>query len=74
MLDNVIVSVFRAPHSYTGENSVEISCHASRFIVNAILELLVNAGARIAAPGEFTRRALSMARWILLRLKLLRMS
>lgn len=57
VLDNVIVSVFRAPHSYTGENSVEISCHASRYIVNAILELLVNAGARIAAPGEFTRRA-----------------
>ena len=57
VLDNVIVSVFRAPHSYTGENSVEISCHASRFIVNAILEGLVNAGARIAAPGEFTRRA-----------------
>lgn len=57
ILDNVIVSVFRAPHSYTGENSVEISCHASRFIVNKILELLVNAGARIAAPGEFTRRA-----------------
>lgn len=57
VLDNVIVSVFRAPHSYTGENSVEISCHASRFIVNALLELLVNAGARIAAPGEFTRRA-----------------
>ena len=57
VLDNVIVSVFRAPHSYTGENSVEISCHASRFIVNAVLEILVNAGARIAAPGEFTRRA-----------------
>ena len=57
VLDNVIVSVFRAPHSYTGENSVEISCHASRFIVNKILELLVNAGARMAAPGEFTRRA-----------------
>lgn len=57
VLDNVIVSVFRAPHSYTGENSVEISCHASRFIVNKILELLVNAGACIAAPGEFTRRA-----------------
>lgn len=57
ILDNVIVSVFRAPRSYTGENSVEISCHASRFIVNKILELLVNAGARIAAPGEFTRRA-----------------
>lgn len=57
VLDNVIVSVFRAPHSYTGENCVEISCHASRFIVNEVLELLVDAGARIAAPGEFTRRA-----------------
>lgn len=57
LLDNVVVSVFRAPHSYTGENSVEISCHASTFIVNAILELLVKAGARIASPGEFTRRA-----------------
>lgn len=57
VLDNVIVSVFRAPHSYTGENSVEISCHASRFIVNEVLELLVDAGARIATPGEFTRRA-----------------
>lgn len=57
VLDNVIVSIFRAPHSYTGEDSVEVSCHASRFIVNKILELLVNAGARIAAPGEFTRRA-----------------
>ena len=57
VLDNVIVSVFRAPHSYTGENSVEISCHASRFIVNEVLEFLVDAGARIAAPGEFTRRA-----------------
>lgn len=57
VLDNVIVSVFRAPHSYTGENCVEISCHASRFIVNEVLELLVNAGARVAAPGEFTRRA-----------------
>lgn len=57
VLDNVIISVFRAPHSYTGEDSVEISCHASRFIVNKILEFLVNAGARIAAPGEFTRRA-----------------
>lgn len=57
VLDNVIVSVFRAPHSYTGENSLEISCHASRFIVNEVLELLVNAGARVAAPGEFTRRA-----------------
>ena len=57
VLDNVVTSVFRAPHSYTGEDSVEISCHASKFIVNAILQQLVAAGARIAAPGEFTRRA-----------------
>ena len=57
VLDNVVVSVFRAPHSYTGENSVEISCHASKYIVNAILAQLIAAGARIAAPGEFTRRA-----------------
>lgn len=57
ILDNVVVSIFRAPHSYTGENSVEISCHASKFIVNAVLQQLVAAGARIASPGEFTRRA-----------------
>ena len=57
VLDNVVVSVFRVPHSYTGENSVEISCHASKYIVNEILSQLIAAGARIAAPGEFTRRA-----------------
>ena len=57
VLDNVVVSVFRAPHSYTGENAVEISCHASKYIVNAIMAQLIAAGARVAAPGEFTRRA-----------------
>ena len=57
VLDNVVVSVFRAPHSYTGEDSVEISCHASKYIVNAIMAQLIAAGARVAAPGEFTRRA-----------------
>ncbi len=57
VLDNVVVSVFRAPRSYTSENSVEISCHASRYIVNAIMAQLIAAGARVAAPGEFTRRA-----------------
>lgn len=56
-LDDVLVSVFRAPHSYTGEDSVEISCHASAYIVKCILEALVKAGARMAEPGEFTRRA-----------------
>ena len=56
-LDDVLVSVFRAPHSYTGEDSVEISCHASPFIVRRTLELLVAGGCRMAEPGEFTRRA-----------------
>ena len=57
LLDSVLVSVFRAPKSYTGEDSVEISCHASRYIANRILSLLVDAGARMAGPGEFTQRA-----------------
>ena len=57
MLDEVLVSVFRAPHSYTGEDSVEISTHASRYIVSELIGLLVNAGCRLAQPGEFTRRA-----------------
>ena len=56
-LDDVLVSIFRAPHSYTGENSVEISCHASGYIADKMMQLLVNAGARTAEPGEFTRRA-----------------
>ena len=57
VIDEVLVSVFRAPHSYTGENSVEISCHASSYIVTSILDLLFDAGARAAEPGEFTQRA-----------------
>ena len=57
IVDEVLVSVFKAPHSYTGENSVEISCHASSFIVSSILDLLYSAGARAAYPGEFTQRA-----------------
>ena len=56
-VDDVLVSIFRAPHSYTGEDSVEISCHASRIIVEKILQMLVAAGGRMAEPGEFTRRA-----------------
>ena len=57
LLDEVLVSVFRAPHSYTGENSVEISCHASSYIVSSVMDLLFAAGARAAEPGEFTQRA-----------------
>ena len=57
MVDEVLVSIFRAPHSYTGEDSVEISCHASSYIVSSIMELLYHAGARAAEPGEFTQRA-----------------
>jgi tRNA modification GTPase len=57
VIDDVLVSVFRMPHSYTGEDSVEISCHASRYIQGKILELLIKCGARIATPGEFTQRA-----------------
>lgn len=56
-LDDVLVSIFRAPHSYTGEDSVEISCHASKFIAEGIMQLLIKAGARTAEPGEFTQRA-----------------
>ncbi len=57
VLDEVLVSVFRAPHSYTGENSVEISCHASSYIVSTLMDLLFEAGARAAEPGEFTQRS-----------------
>ena len=57
LIDEVLTSVFRAPHSYTGENSVEISCHASSYIVSRIMELLYAAGARAAEPGDFTQRA-----------------
>ena len=57
IIDEVLVSVFRAPHSYTGEDSVEISCHGSRFILNKVLALLIENGCRQANPGEFTQRA-----------------
>ena len=57
VLDEVLASVFRAPYSYTGENSVEISCHASSYIVSSLMQLLYEAGARAAEPGEFTQRA-----------------
>ena len=57
VVDEVLVSVFRAPHSYTGEDSAEISCHASSYVASEVLRLLCAAGARMASPGEFTRRA-----------------
>ena len=57
IVDEVLVSIFRTPHSYTGENSVEISCHASSYIVSTLMHLLYAAGARAAEPGEFTQRA-----------------
>ncbi|HTX88833.1 MAG TPA: tRNA uridine-5-carboxymethylaminomethyl(34) synthesis GTPase MnmE, partial [Bacteroidales bacterium] len=57
MLDEVLVSIFRNPHSYTGEDVVEISCHGSVYIQQKILELLMAKGLRMASPGEFTFRA-----------------
>ena len=57
IIDEVMVSVFKAPRSYTGENSVEISCHGSRYILNKVLALLIENGCRQAGPGEFTQRA-----------------
>ena len=57
VVDDVVVTLYRAPHSYTGENSVEISAHGSRYVVGRILSLLLSRGARLAEAGEFTRRA-----------------
>lgn len=56
-IDDVLVSVFRAPHSYTGEDSTEISCHGSRYILQQVLQRLIEVGCRQADPGEYTRRA-----------------
>jgi tRNA modification GTPase len=57
IIDEVLATVFVEPKSYTGENTVEISCHGSTYIQQRILEVLINAGARLAQPGEFTLRA-----------------
>ena len=57
IIDEVLVSIFKVPHSYTGEDSAEISCHGSRFILNKVLELLIANGCRMANPGEYTQRA-----------------
>ena len=56
-LDECMASIFRAPKSYTGEDSAEITCHGSRYILNKVLELLIHHGCRMANPGEFTQRA-----------------
>lgn len=57
LIDEVLVSIFKGPHSYTGENVVEISCHGSTFIQQQIIQVLINKGCRTAEPGEFTFRA-----------------
>lgn len=57
IIDEVLVSLFKAPHSYTGENSIEIACHGAPFIQHRILQTLIKNGARTANPGEFTQRA-----------------
>lgn len=56
-IDEVVISLFKAPHSFTGEDSVEIACHGSVYIQQKILEILVESGARLALPGEYTQRA-----------------
>ena len=57
IIDDVIVTIFKNPHSFTGENTVEINCHGSTFIQQKIIELLINNGAKLALPGEFSKRA-----------------
>ena len=57
VVDEVLVSLFRAPHSYTGEDSTEIACHGSSYILQRVLQLLIQEGCRMAMPGEYTQRA-----------------
>lgn len=57
IIDEVLVALFRAPHSYTGEDSTEISCHGSNYILQKVLQLLIKNGCRMAQPGEYTQRA-----------------
>lgn len=57
IIDEVLVSLFRAPHSYTGEDSTEITCHGSGYILQKVLQLLIKNGCRMARPGEYTQRA-----------------
>ena len=57
IIDEVVISLFRAPHSFTGEDTVEMACHGSTHIQRRILQLLIDSGARLARPGEFSKRA-----------------
>ena len=57
IIDEVLVSLFRTPHSYTGEDSTEITCHGSSYILQQVLQLLIKKGCRMAQPGEYTQRA-----------------
>ena len=57
IVDEVLVSIFHGPHSYTGEDSTEISCHGSAYILNRVMQELLHAGCQLAAPGEYTQRA-----------------
>ena len=57
IVDDVLISVFKSPNSYTGENSIEISCHGAMYITKSIIKLLVDNGCKLAQPGEFTQRA-----------------
>lgn len=62
VVDDVLVALFRAPHSYTGEDSVEVSMHGSQYIVSEVIRLLCSSGARLAAAGEFSARAMAAGR------------
>ena len=62
IVDEVVVALFRAPHSFTGEDTIEISCHGSQYIQQRIIALLLAIGCRLAEPGEFTRRAFTSGR------------
>ncbi len=57
ILDEVVISIFKKPHSYTGEDVIEISCHGSPFVQQQVLDTLISHGARLAKPGEYTQRA-----------------
>ena len=57
MIDEVLVSLFRAPHSYTGEDSTEITCHGSTYILQQVMQLLIKNGCRMGPAGEYTQRA-----------------
>ncbi len=57
VIDEVLISFMMKPHSYTGEDILEINCHGSAFILQSVLSLVIKAGARLAKPGEFTKRA-----------------